>query len=806
MKSVIIAEKPSVAADIATAIGGFKKIQSWFESDNAIITNGFGHLVECYAPEMELPSSNQLEGLPVLGQQFKLRPRKNASTQLSLLKKLISRDDVSHVVNACDAGREGELIFRLIYAACGSRKPIRRMWYTSMTKDALREAWRKIEDGSKYNALYEAALCRNESDYLVGLNASKGISDCQSILARSRVFIRSGRVQTPVLALIVDRENEINKFIPQSFNEIVGTFVTSKGSYDAVLQLKQEDGETATTRIFDADKLTDLKKDIESGVVESAVDEVKTINNKSPNLFSLSALQKVANQKYRYTADETLKITQKLYETHKMVTYPRTSSDALPEDYLDTVNLILKNTFLSSHYEAFVANAMSSGKLRADNKSIFDNERISDHFAIIPAVGSHADTSKLNSDEIKIYDLIVRRFLAAFYPDAIYDETLRTTYVSTHPFIVKGKVLKQSGWLEVADITKKDSLLCQLDEGKLPNLSALNIKQGKTTPPKRYDDSSLLSAMINAGRLIDDKNLSLAMKSTGLGTEATRASIIEGLLTAKTASGKPVQPYAIRDKSGYFTPTELACQLITFCRSSGLEVLTSPVLTGEWEHKLSLVEKGQVSRNEFMAGIRAQVVKMIELLKTKVDGVNAGSALVFDDAKCPGCNSALNSYVDHVGCQTKCGFRIYKSLFGRSFTDNEIRTIINNRKSDFFDDFKSSKTGKTYSASIVLSAENTPAIEFKPAAVSESSLKCPNCNKALMQSVSGFHALSCSPCNFSLAMIIAKRKMSEAELKTLLETGYLNSRKGFVSSKNKDFAAALSLDKNTGKVTFSFDN
>lgn len=806
MKSVIIAEKPSVAADIATAIGGFKKIQSWFESDNAIITNGFGHLVECYAPEMELPSSNQLEGLPVLGQQFKLRPRKNASTQLSLLKKLISRDDVSHVVNACDAGREGELIFRLIYAACGSRKPIRRMWYTSMTKDALREAWRKIEDGSKYNSLYEAALCRNESDYLVGLNASKGISDCQSILARSRVFIRSGRVQTPVLALIVDREDEISNFVPKSFNEIVGSFNTSQGSYDSVLHYKPENGDAFTTRIFDADKLADLQKELSSGKVEYASDEVKTITNKPPLLFSLSELQKAANKKYRFTADETLKITQKLYESHKMVTYPRTSSDALPEDYVETVNSILNDTFSSSIYEPFIPAAKNSNKLNVGNKSIFDNERISDHFAIIPAVGSRADTSKLNSDELKIYDLIVRRFLAAFYPDAVYNETVRTTVVADHSFIVKGKILKQAGWLSLSDVSKKDSLLCPLDEGKLPELADLNVKQGKTTPPKRYDDASLLTAMINAGRLVDDKNLSLAMKSTGLGTEATRASIIEGLLLAKTASGKSVEPYVTRDKTGYFTPTQLAYQLINFCRSSGLEMLTSPILTGEWEHKLAQVEKGTFSRSEFMAGIRTQVENMIGLLKSKVDGVNAGSALVFDNAKCPGCNSILNSYVDHIGCEAKCGFRLYKTLFGRSFTDNEIRTIVNTRKSDFFDDFKSTKTGKAYSACIVLSESNVPTIEFKPAALSESTLICPSCNKPLMQSTSGFPALSCSPCGFSLSMIIAKRKMSEAELKTLLGTGYLNSRKGFISSKNKEFAAALSLDTKTGKVTFSFDN
>lgn len=813
MKSVIIAEKPSVAADIAMALGGFRKIQSWYESDNAIVTNGLGHLVECFSPEMELPSANKLDGLPVLGEQFKLRPKKNASSQLSVIKKLISRDDVSQIVNACDAGREGELIFRLIYAACGARKPIRRMWYTSMTKDALRDAWKDIEDGSRYNALYEAALCRNESDYLVGLNASKGISDCLSILARKWTFMRAGRVQTPVLALIVDRENEIKNFTPKSFKEIVGCFKTSEGEYEATLHFKSDQDENLATRILDEAVLKTMLQKVQSGRVESASDVVKTVTSRPPKLFSLSELQKAASSKYRFTAQKTLDITQKLYESYKLVTYPRTSSDALPEDYVNTVNVILNETFVDSVYEKYTTNAKNSGKLISSNKNIFDNERISDHFAIIPAVGSRADISKLSEDESKIYDLIVRRFFAAFYPDAIFDETVRTTVLSGYSFIVKGKVLKQIGWLGLADARKKDDVLCPLDSSSLPDVANISVKTGQTTPPKRYDDGTLLTAMINAGRLVDDKDLSQAMKLNGLGTEATRASIIEGLLVSKTGSGKPVDPYLLRDKTGHFIPTPLAFQLIEFCRSSGLEMLTSPLLTGEWEHRLAQVETGKIRRSEFMSGIREQVVNMIDLLKGKVAGVNAQEALIFTKADCPKCHGKLNDFVDHIGCHAKCGFKIYKSMFGRSFTDDEISDVIKNGESPVFNNFKSFKKGTVYSASIVLDSNYSAKLQLpenegkgKEQTNELTSFKCPKCQKALSKSSGSYPVLSCQQCNFTLSMIIAKRKMSQDELSTLLDSGYLNSRKGFVSKLGKDFSAALSLDKQTGKVTFSFDD
>lgn len=806
MKKLFIAEKPSVARDIAQAIGGFKKVGGWLESDSSIITNGLGHLVEIFSSEME--SASRLTTLPVLSEQFSLRPRKDAATQLALIKKLCFRNDVSLIVNACDAGREGELIFRLIIASCGIKKPIQRMWITSMTQDALLHAYRHLEDGKNYQNLYDAALCRTEADYLIGLNASKGISDCQSILARQKKFMRAGRVQTPVVALVVDREQAIKDFKPEPLWEAIGQFSLPGRAYEAKLKAisATAEGQDATTRFMDKKALDAILNKLNGGVVESAEDVSKEIRKAPPKLFSLSGLQKEAGKKFKFSIEKTLKITQALYETHKLVTYPRTGSDSLPEDYVPTVMDIFSRTLIAEPYKTLCADIASHGRIKAENKAIFDNGRITDHFAIIPAPGSQSDMSNLSDDEKRIYDLIVRQFIAAFYPDAVFKETVRTTKVAGETFVVSGKVQEAAGWMRVKEMASRNTDLCTLHPGELPRLDDIRVHEGKTTAPKRYDDVSLLSAMINAGSLVDDDELSLAMKGCGLGTEATRAGIISGLLATKTATGHPVEPYLIRDpKQGEFSPTEQAINLIRFCRTSGIEMITNPTLTGEWESKLSRVESGDIRRSEFMMGIRDQASRLITALKEVVGSDTGNEPLVVSGVCCPCCQGEVVGYYDHLGCKAGCGFRLYKKLFGRNFSDDEIKKLIVDKETPFFDDFESHKTGKRYTAKIVLKADGSPELFFRPNEEESTDIKC-QCGANFKKIISSNPILKCNSCNISINMVIAKRKLSGEELTTLISTGYLSARQGYTSAKGKPFSAALSFDKKTGKITFSFDD
>lgn len=811
-KSLIIAEKPSVAFDIAKALGGFQKKDNYFESDRIIISNGIGHLVEVYSTEMDAEGTKDLSALPVIPSRFQVKPKPKTISQFNLLKKLMNRPDVGSVINACDAGREGELIFRLIYEAIGSRKPMKRMWIKSMTPTAIREAYENIKDGRFYDRVDDAARCRTEGDFIVGINASRAITAFKSRQERSFQMLAAGRVQTPVLSMITQREDEIRSFVQRTFWEVMATFTLASGEYNGrwiPANSTNSNQESDGSRFFDQSAAKAIL-DKCRGVEPTSVTEVSKITKSHPpKLFNQTALQIEANKRYKFSAKKTLDLTQALYEKHKMVSYPRTSSTALPEDYGDTVLSIMTHLFTGSEYEKYAAYVTTHNRIDPSNKTIFDNDEISDHFAIIPAIGSQCNVAGLTPDELKIYDLIVRRFITAFYPVATYSATERLTIVAEESFKTTGRVLLEAGWQAVIKQPTDNATnsLCALKEGETAGNKVMGLKTGNTTPPSRFNVATLLAAMQTAGKLVDDDDLAKAMKGCGLGTDATRAGIIEGLLSNKTAAGNAKEPYIVTEgKEQLFVPTPKAMDLISFLRENNVLMLTNPTMTGEWEQKLSLMEHGKYNRQTFMAEIAENTRQMIDTIKVRASEIPAEPHRDFAGAKCPKCPSALISTQRTVTCSAECGFKLRRSQFGRDCTDHELAILINQGKSPFFDDFIS-KNKKPYSAQLILQPnyEVTLSFDNTTAAKGETlSTACPSCQGEINLLMGNYPSYKCGKCAFKLNKVIAGRALSDDEAISLITHGYLGNKSGYTGKKGK-FSAGLNLDKKTGSITFKFE-
>src|SRR5688572_28221928 len=533
-KALIIAEKPSVAGDIAKALGGFKRTDDYFESDQYVVSSAVGHLLTIVPP----PGVEAVRGkwtfkcLPVIPPHFDLEPIEKSENRLKVLKKLIKRDDITELINACDAGREGELIFRNIVRYTKARQSIKRLWLQSMTPAAIRDGFAALRDDASMQPLSDAATSRSEADWLVGINGTRAMTAFNSKLGG---FFKTtvGRVQTPTLAILVEREARIKKFVPRDYWEIIGTFDAAAGQYmgrwfDEKFAKSDDDDQLKPERVWDVAKAEAIKAKClgKPGIV---TEESKPSTSLSPLLYDLTSLQRDANSRFGFSAKNTLGLAQALYERHKVLTYPRTDSRALPEDYLGTVKSTL--TMLGgTSYGQFADNILQSGWVRP-NKRIFNNAKVSDHFAIIPTTQA---PKGLSEPEQKLYDLVTKRFLAIFYPAAEFLETTRITRVEGEPFKSTGKVLVTPGWLAVygkeAQGDDDNPNLAPVTPSETVKTTAVEVKQSATKPPPRYSEATLLSAMEGAGKLVDDDELREAMSEKGLGTPATRAAIIEGLI------------------------------------------------------------------------------------------------------------------------------------------------------------------------------------------------------------------------------------------------------------------------------------
>lgn len=810
-KILIIAEKPSVAADIAKAIGNCTKTADGFERADLVISAAAGHLATVVAPGAD-KSGKSLETLPVIPDQFEVRPIDDprALARFKVLQRLMNRPDVTSVVNACDAGREGELIFRLIYEAAGCRKSCKRMWLKSMTPDAIRAAYEHMAPSSDYDHLGDAARCRSEADWLVGINGSRGVSILYQIVRGAYQTMPTGRVQTPTLAIIVDLEEKIRNFKPADYFEIHGTFGAVAGEYqgrwhNASPASAGEDGEGSKYRILRGEDADAIMAKCRGAAPSSVRDETKPSTETAPRLFDLTTLQREANKKFKLSAADTLKIAQSLYEHHKVTTYPRTDATALPEDYVQPAKQILAD-LNGTKYEAYAQRAIRSDWVRP-TKRIFDNAKISDHFAIIPTgVKPHG----LSEAEEAIYDMVVRRFIAAFYPAAEYLETVRITTVAGEQFRSSGRVMQLEGWKAVygalIDNDDKTPALPPVAPAERVSNKGIEVKALKTKAPKRLTEATLLSAMEHAGRLVEDSELSEAMAERGLGTPATRAATIEGLVSTVGGGGKAKEPYVVRDKN-YLVPTGKGIGLIAFLREIGVGALTSPTMTGEWEHKLKLMGEGNYQRAAFMQEIEQATRDMLDAIRTKAPAVDAVTLAV----PCPKCGGAVKGGISSYACDRQCGIDIKRQLLSRTLTPAEVSKLLQLRLSDTLDGFVSSKTQKPFSAMLRLTDDWKVEFAFAPreqadaatlAAAPALTRACPKC-KGTMRALEA--TFVCEKGDYFFYRTISGRRMIDVEADYLLEKRKTPVCGGFLSTRTrKGFSAGYKLSKEH-KVELFFD-
>ncbi|HAV60808.1 MAG TPA: DNA topoisomerase III, partial [Verrucomicrobiales bacterium] len=702
-KALIIAEKPSVAGDIAKALGGMKREKDYFESEDFVVSSAVGHLLELAVPEeYEVKRGKwSFEKLPHMPPRFALNPIAKSESRLKVLQKLIKRKDVDTIINACDAGREGELIFRNIIAHTSAKQPIKRLWLQSMTPAAIRDGFSHLRSDTEMRPLADASVCRSEADWLVGINGTRAMTAFNSKTGGFHLTT-VGRVQTPTLAIVVEREQLIRKFVPRDYWELHGTFAAAKGEYpgrwfdEKFTKGDSKDNELRAERIWEKDRAEAIKAKCEGkpGIV---TEESKPSTSMSPLLYDLTSLQRDANGRFGFSAKNTLGLAQALYEKHKVLTYPRTDARALPEDYVNTVKQTLQS-LSGTGYDGFCDKILKEGWVRP-NKRIFNNAKISDHFAIIPTGQA---PKNLSEPEQKLYELVTKRFLAIFYPAAEFLVTTRITRVEGEAFKTEGKVLVKPGWLEVYGkeaATEDSPTIAPVDQNETVQTKAIELKENVTKPPPRYSEATLLSAMEGAGKLVDDEELRDAMSERGLGTPATRAAIIEGLIS---------EQYIHREHRE-LKPTAKAFSLITLLSGLGVETLTKPEMTGNWEYQLKQMERGDLHREEFMKEIRELTEDIVGRAKQYEHDTIPG-----DFGKlavpCPKCGGEIHENYKKFQCQ-KCDFALWKIAAGRQYEPAEIESLIRDKQVGPLQGFRS-KQGFPFAAMVKLTPEFEAKFDF----------------------------------------------------------------------------------------------
>ena len=812
-KALIIAEKPSVANDLARALGGFTRHGDYFESDEYLISSAIGHLVEIAAPEeFEVKRGKwSFANLPVIPPHFDLKPIERTQDRLKLLTRLIKRKDVDRLINACDAGREGELIFRLIVQHAKARQPIQRLWLQSMTPSAIREGFARLRTDQEMIPLSEAARCRSEADWLVGINGTRAMTAFNS---RDGGFYLTtvGRVQTPTLTLIVEREEKIRRFEPRDYFEVKATFRAKAGTYggkwfDTGFK-KGDDPEARAERIWDRAKAEAIVADCENreGTV---TEEAKPATQIAPALFDLTTLQREANGRFGYSAKTTLALAQALYERHKVITYPRTDSRALPEDYLPSVRETLGVLAEGGTHAPFARQILEKDWVKP-NRRIFDNTKISDHFAIIPTL----QTPKSLSDaEQRLYDLIVRRFMAVFFPAAEFLVTTRITTVEGHPFKTEGRVLVNPGWLAIYG---RDAPV----EGSTPNLPPVGEAERvlteeilaialQTRPPPRYSEATLLSAMEGAGKAIDDDELREAMAGKGLGKPATRAAIIEGLINER---------YLVRE-GRELIPTTKAFQLLTLLRGLGVAELTMPELTGEWEYKLNQLERGKTDRDAFMNEIAVMARQIVERARNYESDTVPGDYATLK-TPCPKCGQTVKENYKRFAC-TACDFSITKIPGGRQLELEEAETLLAEKVVGPLSGFRS-KMGRPFSAILKLTDEHKLEFDFGQSSADDDNAEpvdfgdqpplgaCPKCaGRVFAHGMSYVCERSVGPgktCDFRSGREILQQPIEPEQMRKLLAEGRTDLLTGFVSSRTRRKFKAFLVRQPDGRISFEFDN
>ena len=809
-KKLIIAEKPSVANDIARVLGGFTRHGDYYESRDYVLSSAIGHLLELVPPEgVEVKRGKwSFANLPVIPPHFDLQPIERTEERLRLLVKLLARKDVTGVINACDAGREGELIFRYIIRHARNKKPIERLWLQSMTQAAIRDGFEQLRKDRELRPLADAAVCRSESDWLVGINGTRAMTAFNS---KEGGFYKTtvGRVQTPTLAILVEREDRIRSFKPRGYWEIHATFAAAQGEYagrwfDENFQKAKEDTEARPERVWEEKRAAAIRASC-LGRPGVATEEAKPASQLSPLLYDLTSLQREANGRFGFSAKTTLALAQALYERHKVLTYPRTDARALPEDYLGTVKKTL-DAFAeqkASGYARHAALVLKKGWVKP-NKRIFDNKKISDHFAIIPTIQR---PRHLSEAEAKLYDLVVKRFLAVFFPAAEYLVTTRITRVEGEAFKTEGRVMTEAGWLEVygrETESGESASLVPIENGEKVHAREVEVRAIQTKPPARFTEATLLSAMEGAGKLVEDEDLREAMSEKGLGTPATRAQIIEGLI---------YEDYVHRN-GRELQPTPKASSLLFALRHFGINELSSPELTGNWEFKLKQMEHGNLPRSEFMDHIVDLTREMVSRIKR---GKIPDTAFRTLNTPCPKCGGKVQENYRKFKCQ-KCDFSIWKVISSREFAPEEIETLIVKRSVGPLTGFRS-RAGKPFAAMVRLSPEFRAEFDFGPQVGADGTTEavdfsgqtplgpCPKCGgRVFEQPIAYTCENSVGParrCDFRSGRVILQRPIEPEQIQKLLATGRTDLLHRFISRKGRPFSAFLVRGAD-GKVGFEF--
>ncbi|MDR1435891.1 MAG: DNA topoisomerase 3 [Puniceicoccales bacterium] len=809
-KTLVIAEKPSVARDIARVLGAKNRRGDWLENDGYVVSSALGHLVELAMPEDISPQLRRwtLDSLPILPEKFTLKVSERTKERFDALAKLLAADEIDEVINACDSGREGELIFSYIYELSGCAKPFKRLWMVSMTSAAIGEALANLRPAEEMVNLQAAARCRSEADWLVGINGTRAVT---TRMFSSRNVASVGRVQTPTLAMVVERDRSIKNFISVPFWRIRGSFSIVAGAYEGLWRRPQEKGaeESGRDRIYGREEAERILEAIcaEKNAVVS--EKSKRQKQSSPRLYDLTSLQREANGRFGFSAATTLKIAQALYEAHKAITYPRTDAKVLPEDYESVCRQTL-GAMDGGDYEKFARAVLDVHGVRSNDRKIFDNGKVSDHFAIIP---TPQRPGTLSEAEWKIYDMVVRRFLAVFYPPAEYDVTVRSSEVGGHSFHSEGRVLAQAGWKEVygKDVGDEGGLLAGLcgDDGDPATAKVVQIElvEEKTRPQPHHTEATLLSAMESAGKLVGDEELSDAMAEKGLGTPATRAQIIDTLVNAKYMEKV--------DRS--LCATAKAEVLMDMLAAMDVRALRDPALTGEWEFKLRAMEQGKVRREEFMGEIASLTASIVEKVKgfDETDSKFCRTTAIISPSDGKPFLRTMRAYVS-----SDRAFTVSAVLGGREIGEEEVAALLRDGRIGPFEDFRS-RNGKPFKASVVLDGGRAK-LEFENGGEGAAErarqaidscgeagglCQCPaRCGGKVYAAEAAYicDGVCEGRCGFRISRRMLGHAIVDGEILAMAESGKSPLIADFISNRTgKPFSAFLRVDSG-GKISFEF--
>lgn len=714
-KALVITEKPSVARDIAAALGGFTEHDGFWESDEYVVTFAVGHLFELLSPEEvdEKFKRWTLDVLPIIPERFELKKKKGHSDRIRTIKKLLEREDVDRVVNACDAGREGELIFREVVSFLGVEKPVDRLWLQSMTTKSIQAGFGNLIPGAEMEGLAQAAECRAYTDWLIGMNATRAITK-RLKSRKEKTSWSAGRVQTPTLALLVDKEFEVLAHVPEPFFKITSTFEHAGSSYEGTWfdpDFKAGDqDQKKDDRIFDGERAKAIVAAI-SGQPGAASETRKPSRESAPGLFDLTSLQREGNRRFGWSARRTLGAAQRCYERHKLLTYPRTDSKCLPEDYRVTVDEVLGN-LATTKSDAMADYAPAAQRLidqgRENEGKIFNDSGVSDHFAIIPT--GNMPESELTGDDKRLFDLVMRRFLGAFHPPALWERVERTTDLSGEKFRTRTRALMEPGWRAVLPLAEDEEA-----PQPLPALAAgeseasdvpvtpgeVILDEQETKPPPRITEARLLSLMENAGKSIEDEDLAEVMREKGLGTPATRADVIENLIA---------KSYVVRVGKA-LRPTVKGIRLIDTLKRIHIDRLASAALTGEIEQHLAAVENGDRTAEDFINEMKQYATDIVEVARTfeYTDLYTDVPSL----GPCPSCSKPVIEMAWFYRCEVEpeidrtdadCPMRFWKDTSGRYLDRDAVRALIKDGKTPILDGF-TARNGRTYRGTIELDTE-----------------------------------------------------------------------------------------------------